>query len=225
MADYQYKNDGKLHTRYSELIRCTPGQIDRVLDERSGLVTRFEGDSMLDGTMRHEMWQEEAEKSLQVPKCFGLDWPVTHVEHEFATEILPGVIVHSRPDLVCGTVGIVPDYKTVVDGVNGWQKNLKSYGWRPVYDKQGKIIGDAVVPSSKQRQLKFYAYQVGLHGIRIKEGAFLCEIWNKDHTAILDYKIVRFPITMKDMREAIGWAKPRIALLTVALEDIKHAKV
>lgn len=211
MADYKYdQNDGKIHTRYSELLRCTPGGIDRVLDEREGTRSRFEGDNMADGTIRHEMWQKEALNTSKLPVCFGLDWHVSHVEHEFAIELLPGVIVHSRPDVVCAGKGAVVDYKTVLDGVNGWRQNLKAYGWRP----DGKVFA-----TSKQKQLIFYAYQLGLHGILIREGVFLCEVWNKGRNTILGYEMVRFPITLSDMAAALAWARPRIALLASALEQ------
>lgn len=221
MADYQYKDDGKLHTRYSELIRCTPGQIDRVLQERFEGRTRAETESMIEGTIRHEMLQEYSEKHKTPYHAFGLDWPVSHVEHEFATEILPGVVLHSRPDLVCGDVGILPDYKTVLDGKHGWQKNLRSYGWRPKLDPQGNIIGSKTVESGKQHQLKLYAWQIGMHGILIKRGAFLCEIWNGDRDEILGYQVVEFDITLADMAAALQWVRPRVALLASAIEEYK----
>lgn len=200
MADYKYADDGKIHTRYSELIRCTPGQIDRVLAERRGR-RRAETEDMAFGTVRHATWQEEAEKTGRLPLCFNRDWPVSHIEYEFATEVLPGVVIHSRPDIVCAEVQIIPDFKTVIDGVNGWQQNIKGY-----------------YHGSKQRQLKFYAYQVGLHGILIRKGAFLCEIWNQPRDTIIGYKIVEFPITLSDMAATLQWIKPRAAMLAAALE-------
>lgn len=202
MADYVYnQNDGKIHTRYSELVRCTPKGIDRVIEERLGLRSRFEGDNMADGTIRHEMWQAEALRTSKLPECFGLDWPVSHIEHEFTSEMLPGIIVHSRPDVVCVTKHAILDYKTVLDGTRGWRETIKQYHH-----------------TSKQRQLQFYAFQLGLHGILIREGVFLCEIWNKDRDTILGHNIIRFPITLGDMAGALAWARPRIALLASALE-------
>lgn len=220
MADYTYTEDGKLHCRYSEILRCTPAGIDRVLYDRQNLDDRFESDSMLDGTLRHEAFEEESRRTGKLPACFGLDWPVSHVEHEFTTELLPGVVVHSRPDTVCASIETICDNKTVLDGLRGWKHNLEKYGWRPVYDSKHRLIGHKVVAAGAQRQLIFYAYQLGLHGIRIRKGAFLCEIWNKDRTEIIGYEVVEFPITLKDMAAVLAWAKPRIALLASVLEEI-----
>jgi hypothetical protein len=50
----------------------------------------------------------------------------------------------------------VYDYKTVVDGKSGWRK-----------------IVDGYRHEAKQRQLIFYAYQLGLHGINIKRRIFV----------------------------------------------------
>lgn len=207
MADYNYPDDGKLHCRYSELIRCTAGGIETVIAERLEGRRRVETEAMAFGTERHAMWQEEAEKTGWVADCFNVEWPVSHVEHEFATEILPGVVVHSRPDIVVASKNLLPDYKTVVDGKQGWRYTIKQYAH-----------------ATKQRQLKFYAFQLGLHGILIREGAFLCEIWNKDRDTIVGYEIVRFPITLADMAGAVAWAKPRIAMLAATLESYQKSK-
>jgi hypothetical protein len=69
MADYTYTADGKLHTRYSELIRCTPGQIDRVVWERIHPGHRAETEHMGFGTLRHEMLEQQAPHQ----------WPATGV--------------------------------------------------------------------------------------------------------------------------------------------------
>ena len=202
MADYNYDpNDGKLHVRYSQLIRCTPHQVDRLIAEMEGL-ERVETENMLEGTLRHEMFAREAQITQKPYYAFNLNWRVTHVEHEFASEILPGVIVHSRPDIVCADIQMLPDYKTVLDGTHGWRETIKQYHH-----------------TSKQRQLQFYAFQLGLHGILIREGSFLCEIWNKERDTILGYEVIRFPITLGDMAAALAWARPKVALLVSALEQ------
>lgn len=205
MADYLYdQNDGKIHTRYSELLRCSPSQIDAVLAERSGDHRRVETDSMTFGTIRHENFAEEAQETRQVAQRFGVDWPVLHIEHEFATEILPGVILHSRPDVVCSN-GILVDYKTI--------KSNDSVHWKNVVDQYRHV--------DKQRQLMVYAFQLGMHKIRIKEGAFLCEVWAPDRDTILGYEIVRFPITMFDIARVLPWMRQRVALLASVLAEPK----
>lgn len=202
MSDYAYdKTDGKLHLRYSTLVRCTPGQIDRVIAEMDGL-RRVETADMGFGTLRHEDFATESLRASRPYHGFNLDWPVSHVEHEFTTEILPGVIIHSRPDLVCADIGMLPDYKTVVDGKQGWKKIVDSYRHE-----------------SKQRQLKFYAFQLGLHGIRITRGSFLMEVWNADRDTILRYETVEFPITFRDIAPVLPWVKDRVALLMAVLEE------
>lgn len=201
MADYNYAQDGKVHTRFSELLRCTPGQIDRVIAERAG-AARAETESMRFGTERHEIWEDEVKETGLVPSYFGVEWPVSHLEHEFATEVMSGLVIHSRPDLVCADIGIIPDFKTVVDGVNGYEKNLSGYRHK-----------------SKQRQLIFYAFQLGLHNYYINKGAFLCEVWDGKREDILDYYVIEFPITPKDISEVLAWVKPRAALLMTAIEE------
>jgi len=202
VSDYQYDpTDGKLHVRYSQLVQCTPGNIDRVIAEINGL-SRVETDDMSFGTLRHEMFAVDASETGKPYRSFKLDWPVSHIEHEFATEILPGVILHSRPDIVCADVGILPDYKTVVDGVQGWEHTVKSYS-----------------SMAKQRQLIVYAFQLGLHGIRIRQGAFLCEVWNRERDTILGYETVLFPITLADMAGVLPWIKMRVALLASVIES------
>lgn len=202
MADYLYEADGKLHTRYSELIRCTPGQIDKVVWERIHPDSRPKTNSMDFGIIRHEMFEEEGKKLGKVPPCFGIDLGLSHIESEFATEILPGVIVHSRPDGVAANDETIIDYKTVLDGKLGWQNIVNGYKH-----------------DAKQRQLKFYAFQLGLHGIRIKRGMFLCEIWDETRENILDYKVVEFPIKLMDIAPVLPWVKDRVALLSVVLAE------
>ena len=198
MPNYKFSNDGKLHTRWSELTSCTPGQIDRVLAEREG-APRVETESMAFGTERHAMWQEEAETQRKVPSCFGLDWPVSHVEHEFTTEILPGIVVHSRIDTLCSDIQTIVDYKTVLDGKNGWQKNIEKY-------RKGSP------------QLTFYAFQVGLHKIRVTRGAYLCEIWNSTQDEIVGYEPVIFDIKLSEVAKVVAWVKQRAIFLVSALE-------
>jgi hypothetical protein len=203
MADYTIADDGKLHTRYSELMRCTPGQIDRVIAERNNPGFRTETEHMGFGTLRHEMFEAEARRTGRLPACFHRDAPADYIEHEFTTEIWPGVIVHSRPDVASEQLQTVFDYKTVVDGKSGWRKIVDGYRYQ-----------------SKQRQLVFYAYQMGLHGIKITNGAFLCEVWNEARDTILRYEVVQFPIMLRDMGAAVLWAKGRVALLQAVLEEV-----
>ncbi len=203
MADYLYAEDGNIHTRYTELVSCTPGQIDRVIRERLKLSKRFKSDKLDFGTDRHDMWEAEGKKTGKIPACFGLDWPISHVEEEFASEILPGVVLHSRPDAVCAEIFTLVDYKTLIaDSL-----------------AEGELL--AVSRYQNSRQLPLYAFQVGLHGIRIKRIAYLIEIWNREQTEILGYKIITKPFKMGDVGLALDWAKRRIATLVTAVEGAR----
>ncbi len=202
MSEYLYADDGNIHTRFSELANCTFGSIERVLDEREGKRKKFENESTLWGSERHEMWAEEGRKFRQIPKVFHeVSDPlmIEHIEKEFATELLPGVIVHSRPDAV--GLETVIDYKTLAS------ESLA----------MGKIKATATY--TKSRQLKFYAYQLGLHGIRIRQGIYLVEIWDKNYTEILGYHAVIQKYGFKELAEVLPWIKDRISLLVAAYEE------
>ncbi len=200
MNRYEYPEDGKLHVRYSELTRCTPGQIDRVVFERLNEVQGFQSGDMMDGIDRHEMWAAESEVTGHTPDVFkrelGIYLPLSHIEHQLASEVFPGVVLHSTIDGVSELAATIIDYKT--------------------------ITGDAGAYRSS-KQLKLYSYQLALHDIRIKHGMFLCEIWEKDEDGkrckIVGYEAVRSDISMLEMTKAREWALPRVALLKSVLAE------
>lgn len=200
MADYLYAEDGKIHTRYTELMRCTPGQFVRVIDERLGLSNRFKSDKLEFGSDRHEMWEDEGRRTGKIPECFGVDWPISHVEEEFASEILPGVVLHSRPDAVCSGIFTLPDYKTLI---------ADSFAL-------GELV--AVQRYKNSKQLPLYAYQAGLHGIRIKRIAYLVEIWNREQTEILGYKTITKEFKISDIGPILPWVRQRVSMLVSAIE-------
>lgn len=202
MADYLYAEDGKIHTRYTELVRCTAGQIDRVIAERVGDVKKFKSDRLEFGTDRHEMWEDEGKRTGHLPACFGLDWAVSHVESEFATELLPGVIVHSRPDAVCASEATIVDYKTLCAS------------------SVGDGIAKAAKMYAKSRQLPFYGFQVGVHGIRIKKIAYLIEIWNEEQDEILGYHYIVKDLPMAEVAKMLPWIKERVSMLVSAVEAV-----
>lgn len=201
MSDYLYAEDGKIHTRYTELVSCTPGQIERVLAERMKLRKRFTSDRMDFGTDRHAMWEEESKRTGRLPEVFGFDWPVSHAEVEFATELLPGVVVHSRPDAVCADVFTVVDYKTLCA------------------DSLDEGIRQAAKMYAKSRQLPFYGFQVGIAAVRIKQIAYLIEVWNRDQDTILGYHAIVKQLPMSDMAKMLPWVKDRVAMLVSAVEE------
>ena len=44
---YNVKNDGKLHTRFSDLMRATPHQVENIIKEQLGEKERFKSDVIL----------------------------------------------------------------------------------------------------------------------------------------------------------------------------------
>jgi hypothetical protein len=201
MADYVYPDDGKLHVRFSELVRCTEGQIDRVVAERKNPASRVETEDMKFGTARHDMWAEESKRTGMIPECFkeleGLYQAVTHVEKEFVTEIAPGIVVHSRPDALCSAVQRICDYKTVIDGVRGFEKNLSHYRT----SKQGL----------------FYMFQLAIHNETYREIVYMCEVWNKERTKIIAYRAIVQRPKLIDAAAMRGRAIKAATLLRVAL--------
>ncbi len=205
MADYIYAADGKTHTRFSHFARMTPNQIDGLVAEMRDERTRAETEDMSFGSLRHASFEAEARETGKVAAWWGINAPADYIEQEFVSEAFPGVIVHSRPDVVSVISKdrlVIYDYKTVVDGKQGWKYTIRSYR-----------------SDIKRRQLYWYAWQLGLHGLPATHGCYLFEIWNKDRTEILGYETMEFPITFRDMAAVVNWAKERVALLQVALDE------
>ena len=219
MPTYSYKNDGRIHTRFSELKMCTigdpekgkHGQIDRLVALMNGDIDPVQTNEMSFGTDRHEYFEEESKRTGKIPECFyevaGLkDVTLDHVEKEYAVELAPGVVIHSRPDAVAGSIGTIFDYKTVKDGKDGWQSTVKKY----------------VYPSN--RQTTFYALMLKFHGIEITRAVYLCEIWDAEYEHILGYDSVERIITAEDLEEVHEWALQRILLLKVAINQAAETK-
>jgi hypothetical protein len=158
------------------------------------------------GSDRHEMWENESRKTGLLPKCFGLDWRVSHVETEFATEMLPGIVVHSRIDAVCEGITTICDYKTMI----------------------AESLEDGITKASKKyqmsRQLLFYAFQVGMHGVRVNQVAYLIEIWNEKQTEILGYHKIIKKLELREVGWVLEWVKDRASLLASAIDNYEELK-
>jgi hypothetical protein len=200
--NYIEADDGKLHTRYSELMQCTRGSIKRVAKEHIGLATRYANTSMAFGTLRHEMFEAEARETGLTAACFlecGFQVEATYIEKEFATEIFDGVILHSRPDVYSAPGGMIIDYKTAIraDLADHYRRSL---------------------------QHMVYAYQLYAHGIRAKKAVYLIEIWNPDHTVLTGYRKLEVPITLKDIIKIRGWIRQRVELLQIGIEYVQKSR-
>lgn len=224
MADYLYdKDDGLIHTRYTELASCTPGSIAAVVARRLGQIPKVGTASMEWGTDRHDMFESESRETGLVPACFSeLDgfgeMSVEFIEQEFSVELYPGVIIHLRPDAVSKTAETVLDYKTCTapPGVD-WSA-LGAGEW-PADDKWKRVVS----MYRNSRQLKFYAFMLGLNGIRIRRGVYLIEVWNNEHNAIIGYAKIEQEYPLSELAKLLPWARDRIALLKAAVLEAANA--
>src|SRR5688572_2229985 len=118
--NYIYQQDGKIHTRFSELKLCTPKQIDRLIAIKNRDLDPFVSEHMAFGTDRHSMFEDEAKRTRKLPKCFHslpsvAKVDLDEVEKEYAVELVRGVVVHSRPDAISKASRAIFDYKTALE--------------------------------------------------------------------------------------------------------------
>ena len=182
---YNYPNDGKLHTRYSELTRCTVGQIDKVIMERNGELSPFENEITYFGEKRHEMFNKYINENKCLPKQFGLelDCKPEQAERHIACEVAPQLVIHGTPDAF-GADWII-DFKTTT---------------KP----------DSF---SASRQTTLYAWLLSIYGLDIKKTYYLCEIWNLERDKILGYKVIEKEVTPESIEEVKKWTLERSRLL------------
>jgi hypothetical protein len=213
MPAYEYPNDGNIHVRQSDLSRCTPGQIKRLVMEKMGELTPFSSGDTSFGSDRHDMLEEEVRETKRLPKVFLQECAIpAHyknieidmVEQKMVTEIYPGVIFHCTPDAVSSSYGLIADWKITT-------QLAKKY--------------------ASSKQLMVYAYILMLRGISIKEYAFLIERWDKDPVTgeknhILEYDCYIREIFEEDIRDIkINFIKPRIEYLVAAVELYREGKL
>jgi len=196
---YNIKKDGKLHTRFTDLLRATPKQVENIIKEQLGEKQRFESDVLKFGEIRHKHFEKEAKKTGMLPVVFRNAFPeykdmqISHVEQEFATEMFKNIIVHSRPDGVSAVSATVVDYKTMVKGAGGARRYKNS------------------------KQLLFYAYQLAIHGIHIKKIVYFVEIWNAEYTEIIGYEKFEKNIGLLDIALMKKWAHDRCEVLALGM--------
>lgn len=196
---YNIKDDGKLHTRYTDLHRATPRQVIDIIREQTGQKKRFESKTLTFGETRHEMWEAEARKTGRIPQCFLDAFPeyngieVTDVEQEFATEIYKNIVLHSRLDSLARKAGIIIDYKTQKKGAGGAR----------IY--------------KNSKQLPTYAWHLALHNIRIKQVIYLVEIWefdeNGDPVSVVGYEKFVKDLGLADTHNVAAWVRDRCETL------------
>jgi hypothetical protein len=200
MPEYQYPNDGKTHTRYSELVKCTNGQVRKVVQERFGELSPFSNGHTGLGQVRHDMFQDEITKTHRLPKCFldeveackkYSDVEIDVVEKHYESEIFKNVVLHSTIDAASTKSGIIFDFKMTTQSAKKW---------------------------ASSKQILVYAYQLILRKVEVKTAVFLIERWNSEKTEILGYECIEIEITPEKVLEVKEWIKSRVELL---LTEIK----
>lgn len=199
MADYTYPQDGKFHTRYSELVACTSDRVAvKVAEQRAGLRPRVETEVMRFGTDRHNQFAQESRKTGLTPQVFkdelGFQLEVIEVEVHRATELFQNCVIHFTMDAHCKPADSV-DYKTTTTDGMGF---VRSY------------------------QQPIYCLLMGPHGDRIERLTYLIERWNKERDSILGYDCFTREISIKELAEAKKWLRERVARLRAADEYVYH---
>lgn len=239
--DYQIKDPSKVHTRYSELLRCTTKQIHEVLDERQGLKKEFKGTTSTSfGKLRHDMFMEESQKTGKTPSVFDRSFDVQMVEEEIETEIIPGVILHSRPDAFSINQATVIDYKTMgIKKVGSIiDQNLVPDKYRLLNGgfKRHQITYDVLhgeeIPGIElknmnteqyakfyrhSRQLITYAYVLYANGHHVGRTIYMIEVWNKADLEIIDHAYLERNINLADIMANKKWLEERAGLLLMAM--------
>lgn len=213
---YTYPNDGKYHTRYSEVTNCqTMNSALEVAKKRLGLKPVYDNDITRFGSLRHDMWEEEAKQTKVSPACFkealGLQWGAYETENHRATELFENVVIHFTTDLIGisehtaihedGRVlaASIIDYKTATEHrVDHYTKYYRS-----------------------QLQLPSYALLLRPHGIIARDGHYLLECWDKERKNLKGYIHIEKTIALADMAKAKQMFKKGIQNLMAAEAHLK----
>lgn len=209
MPEYSYPDDGKIHTRYTELTGCSVDGVKRVAKQRVD-GHKFSTEATEFGGLRHDMFAEESHQTKRVPKHFASlvdDEVIGFIEYELAIELADGVIVHSTIDAATTDLATIFDYKTAV---------CKS----DEPEELTKLIKELTAKYQSSKQLHFYAYQISSRGYRVNRGIFLVEVWDKDRTKILaTFKVVR-QLRLGDISQMRHWALRGSVLLKNELKQL-----
>lgn len=197
---YNIKNDGKLHTRFTDLNRATPRQVIDIIREQLGQKKRFTSKTLTFGETRHGMWERESKETGRMPQCFidafpefDFDIEPADVEAEFATEIYKNIVLHSRLDLLARKDQTIVDFKTQKKGAGGAR----------IY--------------KNSKQLPTYAWHLALHNIRIKRIVYLVEIWEMDAAGnpvrVVGYEKFVKDLGLADTHNVAAWVRDRCEVL------------
>ena len=207
---YQHEDDGAIHTRFSDLVRCTEKSVLTVARELLYGRSNYSSDIIEFGKVRHEMWQKESDVTGKTPQVFkdelGFEMNIDVIEKEFSCTIFPGVVLHSTLDAGSMADGVIIDYKT---GTLGADEEKSRHHFKQTY--------------SRSRQHLTYGLQFLAKGIVPKKAVYLGEYWNKERTELLGYEIVEIPFDITDIVEfKNSWLKDRCERLIVALDYFRN---
>lgn len=215
MATYEYPDDGKYHTRYSEVVKAqTPNGARRVVMERLGLRDKVSTKATDFGSLRHDMFEQEAKETGLSPECFrkhlGKQWGVHETEQHRATELFENVVIHFTTDLIgISEHSAIQDGKalgvSVIDYKTATEHRVDHY--RKQYQNQ--------------LQLPSYALLLRPHGIICRDGHYLIECWNSERTELKGYIHVEKTIALADMAKAKQMFKKGIQLMMAAEQEVR----
>lgn len=207
---YNHKDDGNLHTRYSDLVSCTEKSVLRVVEKLLHGEKSFSSDIIEFGKLRHDMWAKESEETGRTPAVFkqelGFDMEIDIIEKEFECSIFPGIVLHSTLDAGSSKEGVIIDYKTstIQD-----DEELSRKHFRDTY--------------KRSRQHLVYGLQLLAKGIMPSKAIYIGEYWSKDRTILKGYELVEIPFDIHDIVELKNnWLKQRCERLVVALDYYKN---
>jgi hypothetical protein len=201
---YKYAEDGKIHTRWSDLKRCSTSHGALTVAKEMVLgQKRWSGDDF--GSKRHSMWEKESLQTGRTPECFRhikIDYVAEAPESQYSMEILPGVILHSTIDVYLPEIACVTDYKTFTNAAD-----LKSY-------KQ----------PHKTAQLLTYSLQLLNVGKPVKNVMFLGERWDGERDVLLGYDHVMMPVSTIDLVKMRADLKARAVRLSAAIQVLRDSR-
>jgi len=184
-SSYDYKEDNKLHTRFSELRNCTENGTVRVVERRKYDFNEANPYQKF-GTLRHEVFANFLRTHNKLPKAIGLELEINEdmIERSYGVEVWENVIIHLTPDIHNTTW--VADFKTTTRGVDNYKLD---------------------------KQTIFYAWLLNKIGHNITKGYYICELWDIDRTQIRGYEWAEKEITAEDIEKIESWAKLRVERL------------
>lgn len=194
---YKFEDDGKIHTRFSELQNCVPYKIAQQVYNKINNIDIPQTEAVKFGIFRHNVLAEESRRTHRFPQQMIGAFPwldrlmADMVEEEMVTEIFQDIVLHSTPDVVNFQEGLLIDYKT----------------------SSARLARDF----ARSMQLLVYAYQLRLRGIEIKEIGYLVEIWNRDRTKFVGYDYWSRRISLYDIAKVRTWLQKRCELLQAAI--------